>query len=201
MKKTAKIIVLPILMLLFATQSVAVDIGMAGAVKRKTKELDSKVLDKKNETKGTTIPASPPVTIDEKVEALLSKMTLEEKIGQMTLPDSAALKGREQDIKTYSIGAILSGGNSDTSDNTPVSWADQYNLYQTYATQTRLAIPILYGIDAVHGHSNVYGAVIFPHNIGLGCTNNETLVEQAAQVTAEEMTGTGMNWPYAPCLA
>ncbi|MDD5492154.1 MAG: glycoside hydrolase family 3 protein, partial [bacterium] len=91
--------------------------------------------------------------------------------------------------------------NSDTSDNTPVSWADQYNLYQTYATQTRLAIPILYGIDAVHGHSNVYGAVIFPHNIGLGCTNNETLVEQAAQVTAEEMTGTGMNWAYAPCIA
>ncbi|MDD5132369.1 MAG: glycoside hydrolase family 3 protein [bacterium] len=202
MIKTTRILILPILILLFATQTVAVDIGMAGAVRRKTRELDTKVLDHKNATVGNTpVVVNSPVTIDEKVEALLAKMTLDEKIGQMTHPDSASLKGREEDIKTYFIGAILSGGNSDTSDNSPVSWADQYNLYQTYATQTRLAIPIIYGIDAVHGHNNVYGAVVFPHNIGLGCTNNETLVEQAAQVTAEEMTGTGINWAYAPCIA
>jgi beta-glucosidase len=201
-KNTTRFLLLPILLLFFATQTIAVDIGLAGAVRRKTRELDTKVLDSKKASTATTTPATnPPVTIDEKVEALLIKMTLEEKIGQMTHPDSAALSRREEDIQTYFIGAVLSGGNSDTADNTPVSWADQYNLYQTYATQTRLAIPLLYGIDAVHGHNNVYGAVIFPHNIGLGCTNNEALVEQAAQVTAEEMAGTGMIWAYAPCLA
>lgn len=192
--------VFPVLLLVLATQAMAADIGMAGAVKKKVRELDTKVLDNKVTPAATTV-TNPPVTIDEKVEALLNQMTLEEKIGQMTLPDSAALSGREEDIKTYCIGAVLSGGGSDTADNSPVSWANQFNLYQTYATQTRLAIPLLYGIDAVHGHNNVSGAVIFPHNIGLGCTNNEALVEQAAQVTAEEMAGTGMNWAYAPCIA
>jgi beta-glucosidase len=200
-RKTTRFLVLSVLLLLFATQTIAVDIGMAGAVRRKTRELDNKVSDSKRTTSVTTTPTDPPVTIDEKVEALLNSMSLEEKIGQMTHPDSAALSGREEDIKNYFIGAMLSGGNSDTIDNTPVSWANQYNLFQAYALQTRLAIPLLYGIDAVHGHSNVYGAVIFPHNIGLGCTNNEALVEQAAQVTAEEMAGTGINWAYAPCIA
>lgn len=200
MNKTIRFSVLLLVLLLFATQTIAVEIGMTGAVKRKTKELDTKVLNSKEPT-AITPPINPPVTIDEKVEALLSTMTLAEKIGQMTHPDSAALRGLEEDIKTYYIGAVLSGGNSDTADNSAVSFADQYNLYQTYASQTRLAIPLLYGIDAVHGHSNVAGAVIFPHNIGLGCTNNEALVEQAARVTAEEMAGTGMNWAYAPCIA
>lgn len=202
MKKTARFFVLMFLILFLAIQAIAVDIGLASAIKKKTKELDAKVLNNKNINQETpAAPTNPPVTIDEKVEALLNKMTLEEKIGQMTLPDSGALNGLQEDIKTCYIGAVLSGGNSDPADNTPVSWANQYNLYQTYATQTRLAIPLLYGIDAVHGHSNVYGAVIFPHNIGLGCTDNAVLVEQAAQVTAEEMAGTGMNWAYAPCIA
>lgn len=202
MKNTTRLLVLPILLLFFATQTIAVDIGLAGAVKRKTRELDAKVLNNNKVTTETTTPApNLPLTIDEKVEALLKNMTLEEKIGQMTLPDSSALRGHEEDIITYYLGAVLSGGGSDTADNSPGSWANQYNLYQTYATQTRLAIPLLYGIDAVHGHNNVYGAVIFPHNIGLGCTDNEALVERAAQVTAEEMAGTGMNWDYAPCIA
>ncbi len=75
-----------------------------------------------------------------------------------------------------------------------------YDSYQARAAQTRLGIPILYGADAVHGHSNVLGAVIFPHNIALGCTRNPRLVESAARVTAEEVRATGINWTFAPCV-
>ena len=73
--------------------------------------------------------------------------------------------------------------------------------YQGHALRTRLGIPLIYGVDAVHGHNNVLGAVIFPHNIGLGCTRNPALVEKVARVTAEEMRATGINWAFAPCVA
>ena len=75
-----------------------------------------------------------------------------------------------------------------------------YDGYQAHALKTRLAIPILYGADAVHGHNNVLGAVIFPHNVGLGCTRNPKLVESAARVTSEEVRATGVNWTFAPCV-
>jgi beta-glucosidase len=75
-----------------------------------------------------------------------------------------------------------------------------YDGYQARALKTRLAIPLLYGIDAVHGHNNVLGAVVFPHNIGLGCTRNPQLVEHAARITAEEVRATGINWTFAPCV-
>src|SRR6202022_1999230 len=81
------------------------------------------------------------------------------------------------------------------------AWTDMYDGYQRHALKTRLAIPLLYGIDAVHGHNNVLGAVIFPHNIGLGCTRNPGLVEHAARITAEEVRATGINWAFAPCVA
>ncbi|MDP4176410.1 MAG: glycoside hydrolase family 3 N-terminal domain-containing protein, partial [Bacteroidota bacterium] len=129
-----------------------------------------------------------------------SKMTLDEKIGQMLQVDSDALDTPE-DIKTYCIGSILSGGNSEIEDVSPQGWANFYDKLQSYAVQTRLKIPIIYGIDAVHGHNNVKGAVIFPHNIGLGCTNNPSLVEKACKVIAEEIAGTGIDWTFAPCVA
>ena len=75
-----------------------------------------------------------------------------------------------------------------------------YDGYQSHALKTRLAIPLLYGVDAVHGHNNVLGAVIFPHNIGLGCTRNPALVETAAAITAEEVRATGIQWAFAPCV-
>jgi beta-glucosidase len=75
-----------------------------------------------------------------------------------------------------------------------------YDRYQTVAMKSRLAVPILYGVDAVHGHNNVLGATVFPHNIGLGCTRNPRLVEQAARVTAEEVRATGIQWTFAPCV-
>lgn len=138
---------------------------------------------------------------DRKAQALLDRMTLEEKVGQMIQAEQSALK-EIGDIEKYSLGSLLSGGSSDPkSGNGLTDWTDLYDLFQSRASKTRLAIPILFGIDAVHGHSNVLNAVIFPHNIGLGCTRNPALVEQAARVTAAEVRATGINWTFAPCVA
>ncbi len=137
---------------------------------------------------------------DGKVRELLSRMTLEEKIGQMTQAEQDALKDIN-DIEKYSLGSLLSGGDSDPkAGNSLEAWTDMYDGYQARALKTRLAIPILYGADAVHGHNNVLGAVIFPHNVGLGCTRNARLVESAARVTSEEVRATGINWTFAPCV-
>ncbi len=139
-------------------------------------------------------------TVDQKIENLLSQMTLEEKIGQMTQVDKNMLQS-ENDIQTYFLGSLLSGGGSSPSDNSASGWADMYDHFQSIAVKTRLHIPLIYGIDAVHGHNNVSGAVIFPHNIGMGCTNNPELEQKAAEVTAAEVAGTGIDWTFAPCIA
>jgi beta-glucosidase len=137
---------------------------------------------------------------DDKVKALLAQMTLDEKIGQMTQAEQDALKD-VQDIEKYFLGSLLSGGGSDPkAGNSLEAWTNMYDNYQSHALKTRLAIPILYGVDAVHGHNNVFGATIFPHNIGLGCTRNPKLVERAARVTAEEVRATGIQWTFAPCV-
>lgn len=137
---------------------------------------------------------------DRQAQELLSRMTLEEKIGQMTQAEQDALKDRD-DIEKYFLGSLLSGGSSDPkAGNSLEAWTNLYDSLQARALKTRLAIPILYGIDAVHGHSNVLGATVFPHNIGLGCTRNPRLVERAARVTAEEVRATGIQWTFAPCV-
>lgn len=137
---------------------------------------------------------------DGKVRELLSRMTLEEKIGQMTQAEQDALKD-VNDIQKYFLGSLLSGGSSDPkAGNSLAAWTDMCDGYQEHALKTRLRIPLLYGADAVHGHNNVLGAVLFPHNVGLGCTRNPKLVESAARVTAEEVRATGVNWTFAPCV-
>jgi len=140
-------------------------------------------------------------SFDPQAKALLARMTLEEKIGQMTQPDQEFIKDRS-DIEHDLLGSILSGGSSDPKEgNSLKAWADLYDRLQQHTTLTRLKIPILYGVDAVHGHNNVLGAVIFPHNIGLGCTRNPALVEKVERVTAEEVRATGIQWAFAPCVA
>lgn len=152
-------------------------------------------------TANANSPALKPLSFyDDKVHELLSQMTLEEKIGQMTQAEQDALKD-VNDIQKFFLGSLLSGGGSDPkAGNSLAAWTDMYDGYQAHALKTRLAIPILYGADAVHGHNNVLGAVIFPHNIGLGCTRNPKLIESAGRVTAEEVRATGINWAFAPCV-
>jgi beta-glucosidase len=145
-------------------------------------------------------PSEREAQINDRVEALLKLMTLDEKAGQMTQVDMNALKDKD-DIRQYAIGSMLSGGDSAPADNTAQGWAKAYDEYQTSALKTRLRIPLLYGIDAVHGHNHLDGAVIFPHNIGLGATRSPELVEQAARVTALEIKGSGIGWTFAPCIA
>ena len=138
---------------------------------------------------------------DRQVRELLARMTLEEKIGQMTQAEQDALKD-VNDIQKYFLGSLLSGGGSDPkAGNSLAAWTDMCDGYQEHALKTRLRIPLLYGADAVHGHNNVLGAVMFPHNVGLGCTRNPKLVESAARVTSEEVRATGVNWTFAPCVA
>ena len=131
----------------------------------------------------------------------LSKMSLDEKMGQMTQANKNALT-TPSDITTYALGSLLSGGGEgpNGSGGTATEWANMYDNFQSYALQTRLRIPLLYGVDAVHGHNNVYGAVIFPHHIGMGATRDAALVQQADQVTRDEVLGTGIDWVFAPCV-
>lgn len=137
---------------------------------------------------------------DAQAKTLLAQMTLEEKIGQMIQAECDGLV-EPTDIETYYIGSILSGGSADPKEgNSLGAWTDMYDRFQKQAMSTRLGIPILYGIDAVHGHSNVLGAVIFPHNIGLGCTRDPKLVEEIARITAKEVRATGIQWTFAPCI-
>ncbi|WP_072715726.1 glycoside hydrolase family 3 protein [Rhodothermus profundi] len=146
--------------------------------------------------------AFPPLSrYDEQARALLEQMTLEEKIGQMIQAEQAFLQD-PYDIQTYYLGSILSGGNSDpAAGNSLEAWTEVYDSLQAIALRTRLGIPLLYGIDAVHGHSNVEGAVIFPHHIGLGATRDPDLVERVYRITAIEMRATGIHWNFAPCIA
>jgi beta-glucosidase len=144
---------------------------------------------------------NPELPVSERVADLLSRMTLAEKVGQMTQADHLAFENFS-DVKTYFIGSVLSGGGSDpAAGNAPIHWTDLYDALQAEALQTRLQIPMIYGIDAVHGHSNVVGAVIFPHNIGLGATRDAALVEEIARATAIEIAATGIDWTFAPCVA
>jgi beta-glucosidase len=138
---------------------------------------------------------------DPQAKELLSRMTLEEKIGQMIQPEQGPVLSNAGDMQKYFIGSVLSGGDSDPKEsNSLQAWTELYDRVQSEAMKTRLAIPILYGIDAVHGHSNVLGAVMFPHNIALGCTRDPELVEKIGRITAKEVRATGIQWTFAPAV-
>ncbi|MFG6192552.1 glycoside hydrolase family 3 N-terminal domain-containing protein [Nonomuraea sp. JJY05] len=140
----------------------------------------------------------PSLPVPTRVADLMSRMSLDEKLGQMTQAERGSVSN--SDITTYRLGSVLSGGGSAPSPNTAASWADMYDGFQNAALATPLGIPLLYGADAVHGHNNVVGATIFPHNIGLGATRDPALVQRIGRAVAEEVSGTGVDWDFAPCL-
>jgi len=141
--------------------------------------------------------ASLPVA--DRVKDLLSQMTLEEKAGQMVQGVIGSATGT--DVTTLGLGSILSGGGAHPGDNSIEAWQDLVKNYQEAAMETRLQIPFIYGIDSVHGHNTVYGAVVFPQNIGLGAANDPELMYQMGAAVAEEMKLTHTLWNFSPCVA
>src|SRR5262245_22562954 len=135
-----------------------------------------------------------------RVDDLLSRLTLAEKIGQMTQAERASVDSDTSLISKDNLGSVLSGGGSVPTPNTPTAWADMVDRYQRAALQNRLHIPIIYGVDTVHGDGNMYGATVFPHNIGLGATRDPKLVEDVEHVAAMETRTTGPQWAFAPCI-
>ncbi len=137
-----------------------------------------------------------------RVQALLARMTLDQKIGQMTQPERLHVSPAE--VKAFHIGSVLSGGGSCPGRNRPADWVamnDAYWAASMEEDEDHLAIPLLYGVDAIHGNGNVRGATIFPHNIGLGAMHDPDLIERIGRVTAREVLATGVEWTFAPTLA
>ena len=143
---------------------------------------------------------NPKADVNARVNDLMGRMTLDEKIGQM-IQTERANKKIDSLLQFSFIGSILSGGGSIPESNTPEGWVKMYNSFQKESMATRLKIPMIYGIDAVHGHNTLLGATVFPHNIGLGCTLDPELVRKCAELTAMEVRATGLNWTFSPCIA
>lgn len=140
--------------------------------------------------------------MSDRVESILARMTLDQKLGQMTQPERQHITPDE--VSEYHIGSVLSGGGSFPGDNTPGEWVSMNDAYWAASVADgpgRIPVPLLYGVDAVHGHNNVRGATLFPHNIGLGAANDPDLLRRIARVTAREVLATGVEWTFAPTLA
>lgn len=137
--------------------------------------------------------------VKKRVEDLLSRMSPAEKAGQMTQAERNALRS-QGDIAAYDLGSLLSGGGSVPTPNTAAAWAKMVDSYQLRAQATRFQIPLIYGVDAVHGHNNVIGSTIMPHNIGIGAGRDPKLAGKTGEVTASEVRATGIPWDFAPCV-
>ncbi|MBU0997488.1 MAG: glycoside hydrolase family 3 C-terminal domain-containing protein [Firmicutes bacterium] len=132
------------------------------------------------------------------IDNLLASLTLEEKVGQMMQAEKNGVSNN--DVTNYNLGSILSGGGSAPSTNDAYNWYLMYKGFQDAARNSSSEIPIIYGLDAVHGNNNVYRATMFPHNIGLGAANDPDLMERIGLITAREIRVTGMNYTFAPMI-
>ncbi|MEV7688756.1 carbohydrate binding domain-containing protein [Streptomyces bungoensis] len=137
--------------------------------------------------------------VRKRVADLLSRMSLEEKAGQMTQAERGAV-GEGGDVAAYGLGSLLSGGGSTPTPNTPEAWAKMIDGFQLRTRATRFQVPLIYGVDAVHGHNNLAGATIMPHNVGIGASRDPRLAYETGAVTAAEVRATGIPWDFAPCL-
>ncbi|MEV0174043.1 glycoside hydrolase family 3 N-terminal domain-containing protein [Streptomyces sp. NPDC050803] len=137
--------------------------------------------------------------VKKRVADLLGRMSLAEKAGQMTQAERGAVGGGA-DVAGYGLGSLLSGGGSTPTPNTPEAWAKMIDAFQLRAQATRFQIPLIYGVDAVHGHNNLVGATVMPHNIGIGASRDPQVAYKAGAVTAAEVRATGIPWDFAPCL-
>jgi beta-glucosidase len=134
-----------------------------------------------------------------KASSILAMMTADEKIAQLHQVERANVSAA--DITSFGVGSVYSQGSSAPAQNTPTGWADMIDGFRKASYASRLKIPVIYGLDVVHGAGPVYGATVFPHNIGLGATRDPGLVEEVARAVAEESAGVGADFPFAPVVA
>nr|WP_298155060.1 glycoside hydrolase family 3 protein [uncultured Pseudoxanthomonas sp.] len=142
--------------------------------------------------------------IEARVAEILASMTLEQKVGQMVQPEIKSITPEE--VRQYYIGSVLNGGGSWPAKNKHASVQDWVALADAYydasmGTDAKIPVPVIWGTDAVHGHSNVHGATIFPHNIGLGAAHDVELIERIAEATGQSTRATGVTWTFAPTVA
>ncbi len=157
------------------------------------------LLPTKSPTSSYMLYKDPSQPVEARVEDLLARMTLDEKVAQMVQPVQLGITPEE--VGQYALGSVLSTAGSISETNSLSDWTIIPRMYLDSSMQTRLAIPLIYGIDSMHGFGHVNGATIFPHNIGLGATRNPTLVEAIGQATAEEMRAAGIPWNFGPVVA
>ncbi len=144
-------------------------------------------------------------TTEARIDALMKKMTIEQKVGQLIQGDISTITPK--DLETYPLGSILAGGNSGPNGNersAAADWAKLVGDFRAVSSRPQangVAIPIIFGVDAVHGHNNIPGATLFPHNIGLGAARDPELIQRIGAVTAAEIAGSGIEWTFAPTLA
>ena len=148
---------------------------------------------------GTPLYKDPAQSVTTRVNDLLARMTLAEKLGQMTLVQQARLEGNSV-IKDFALGGSLIPDPQEP-NNSAWGWYDEISQLQGQALSTRLGIPLIYGVDAVHGQARAWGTTIFPHNIGLGAANDAGLAQRVGRITAAEAGAMGVNWSFDPVLA
>jgi beta-glucosidase len=139
---------------------------------------------------------------EKSIDAILSQMTVEQKVGQLIQADISAIT--PEDLNRYPLGSILAGGNSGPYGDERASadkWKQLVDAFRDVSRKSGAGIPILFGVDAVHGHSNLPGATIFPHNIGLGAARDPDLIRRIGTATAAEIAASGIEWTFAPTLA
>lgn len=152
-----------------------------------------------------TPPLPSDAELEARVDALLKRMTLREKVGQVIQAEIRSVTPR--DVRRYDLGSVLNGGGSFPGENkhaSPESWlalADAFHEASTDTSDGGVGIPVIWGVDAVHGHNNVIGATIFPHNIGLGAARNPDLIRRIGEITAREVLATGLDWNFGPTVA
>jgi beta-glucosidase len=179
--------------------SAALGAGTAGAA-------DAAAMIHPLEWPAATPAVAPDPRLEQFLDQLLGSMSIEEKVGQLVQADIGSIK--PEDLHQYKLGSILAGGNAAPGDDVRTSAAHWLELVDAFyrasvadASPAHPAIPILFGIDAVHGHTRIPGATVFPHNIGLGAANDAALIEKIGQATAEEVAATGIDWTFAPTIA
>jgi beta-glucosidase len=174
-----------------ADAAATVDAHVDGSTKGPGQDAASSPVDARPDSSGLD------TAVEQKVGALLAQMTLAEKVGQMVMADYGYLASMA-DVTTYGLGAILAGGDEAPGSNTPQDWLNLTNQMRASAAATRLHIPAIFGIDAVHGNAKVQGATVFPHGIAMGSTRDPSLVMQEEEITASELAAMGITMSFSP---